>query len=58
MINFKNNDNKCFLWYHVEHLNQPNKNPQKIIKKDKKLVDSLDYKSPFTDIVYNILVVK
>ena len=58
MINFKNNDNKCFLWCHVGHLNQSNKNPQKIIKKDKKLVDSLDYKSPFTDIVYNILVVK
>ena len=21
LINIKNNDNKCFLWYHVRHLN-------------------------------------
>ena len=45
LINIKNCDNKCFPWCHVKHLNQSNKNPQRITKKDKKLADSLDYKN-------------
>ena len=45
LINIKNDDDKCFLWCHVRHLNHSNKNPQRITKKDKKLVDSLDYKN-------------
>ena len=44
LINIKNDDDKCFLWCHVRHLNQSNKNPQRITKKNKKLVDSLDQK--------------
>ena len=44
LINIKNNDHKCFLWCHVRHLNHLNKNAQRITKKDKKLVDTLDYK--------------
>ena len=28
-INIQNNENKCFLWCHVRHLNLIDKNPQK-----------------------------
>ena len=31
MINIKHDDNKCFLWCHIGHLNPFNKNPQKKI---------------------------
>ena len=37
LINIKNDDDKCFLWCHVRHLHQSNKNPQRITKKDKKI---------------------
>ena len=43
LINIQNNDNKCFLWCHVKHLNLIDKNPQRITKKDKKLVSKLNY---------------
>ena len=43
MINIKNNDNKCFLWCHVGHLNSVSKNLQRITKEDEKLVSSLNY---------------
>ena len=42
LINIQNDDNKCFLWDHVRHLNLVNKNPQKITKKDKELVSKLN----------------
>ena len=42
LINIKNNDNKCFLWCHVRHLNSVSKNPQRIRKKGK-LVSSANY---------------
>ena len=29
LINIKNNDNRCFLWCHVRHLNLIDKHPQK-----------------------------
>ena len=32
LINIKNNDNKCFIWCHVRHLNSVSKNPQRITK--------------------------
>ena len=34
MINIRNND-KCFLWCHIRHLNLVKKNPQRITKEDK-----------------------
>ena len=34
LINIQNNDNKCFLWCHVRHLNCVDKNQQRITKKD------------------------
>ena len=40
-INVKDNDNKCFLWCRIRHLNLLDKNPQWITKIDKKLIDSL-----------------
>ena len=43
LINIKNNDNKCFLWCHIRHLNLSDKNPQRITKEDKKLVSRLNY---------------
>ena len=43
LINIKNNDNKCFLWCHVRHLNLVRRNANRITKEDKKVADSLDY---------------
>ena len=43
LINVQNNDNKCFLWCHVRHLNLIDKNPQRITKKGKELVSKLNY---------------
>ena len=36
LINIKNNDNKCFLWCHIRHLNPLKKHPDRITKADKK----------------------
>ena len=43
MINIQNDDNKCFLWCHIRHLNLIDKNPQTITKKDKELVSKPNY---------------
>ena len=43
MKGLKNNDNKCFLWCHVRHLNLVDKNPQRITRKDRELVSELNY---------------
>ena len=43
LINIKNNDNKCFLWCHVRHLHPLDKNPQRITKEDKNMINDLDY---------------
>ena len=32
LINIQNNDNICFLWCHVRHLNLNDENPQRITK--------------------------
>ena len=42
-INIKNNDNKCFLWCHIRHLGFVEKYPQRITKKDKEMINKLDY---------------
>ena len=36
LINIKNEDNECFRWCHIRHLNPQEKNPQRIKKEDKK----------------------
>ena len=38
LINLKNEDNKCFLWCHIRHLNPAKKDPQRITKKDREFV--------------------
>ena len=43
LINIKNNDNKCFLWCHIRHLNPLKLYPERITKVDKKMINDLDY---------------
>ena len=43
LINIQNDDNKCFLWCHVRHLNFTDKNSQRIKKKDREFVNELNY---------------
>ena len=43
LLNIKNNDNKCFLWCHIRHLNLLKTHPERITKVDKKMVNDLDY---------------
>ena len=43
LSNFKNKDNKCFLWCHVRYLNLVNKDAERISKKDEELANTLDY---------------
>ena len=43
LIKIKNNDNKCFLWCHVRHLNLIKKHPKRINKEDKRLTNNLNY---------------
>ena len=45
LINIKNNQNKCFLWCHIRHLNLVKKHPKKIAKEDKNMIRDLDYES-------------
>ena len=41
LINIKNKDQKCFLWYHVRHINPSKEHPGRIKKADKKLLKNL-----------------
>ena len=43
LINIKNKDQKCFLWYHVRHINPSKKHPGRIKKADKKIAEKRDY---------------
>ena len=43
LINMKNEDNECFRWCHIRHLNPQDKNPQRIKKTDKEYINKLDY---------------
>ena len=43
LINIKNNDNKCFIWCHIRHLNPLKKRLERITKSDKSMVNDLDY---------------
>ena len=43
LINIQNDDQKCFLWCHVRHINLVKIHPQKIEREDKKLANSLNY---------------
>ena len=43
LINMKNEDDECFRWCHIRHLNPQDKTPHPIKKSDKEYVDKLDY---------------
>ena len=56
LINMKNDDNECFRWCHIRHLNQQDKYPQRIKKSDRKYIEKLDYSGiefPVTTKQYN-----
>ena len=43
LINIKNNDQKCFLWCYIRHINPVKIHPERIRQIDKGLVNDLDY---------------
>ena len=43
LIDIKNDDNKCFLWCHIKHLNPLKIHPERITKEDKNMVNDLDH---------------
>ena len=43
LINIKNNDNKCFPWCHIRHLNLFKIHPERITKIDKKTINDVNY---------------
>ena len=43
LINMKNEDEECFRWYHIRHLNPQIKYPERINKEDKKMINELNY---------------
>lgn len=56
LINMKNEDNECFRWCHIRHLNPQAKYPQRIKKVDKQYIENLDYSGiefPVTTKQYN-----
>ena len=56
LINMKNKDDKCFRWCHIRHLNPQEKDPQRIKKEDKKMINELNYDgidSPLSQKHYN-----
>ena len=44
LTSITSNNNKCFLWCHIRHLNPLNIHPERITKADKSMVNDLDYK--------------
>ena len=43
LINIKSNDQKCFLWCHVRHINPLKEHSERIQKTDRKIVCNLNY---------------
>ena len=43
LINIKNNDQKCFLWCHVSHINPVKTHPERVTQKYRKIANSHDY---------------
>ena len=44
LINIKNNDQKCFLWCHVRHINLVEEHPGRIKKTDRRIASNINYK--------------
>ena len=43
LINIKNNNAECFRWCHIRHFDLQEKDPQRIKKEDKKMINELNY---------------
>ena len=43
LISIKNNDQKCFLWCHVRHINPVKDHPGRITRVDKGIANNLNY---------------
>ena len=43
LINIKNNDQKCFLWCHVRHINPVEEHTERIKKTDRRIASNLNY---------------
>ena len=43
LINLQNEDNECFRWCHIRHLNPQKKDPQRIKQVDKEYIKNLNY---------------
>ena len=43
LINIKNKDDECFRWCHIRYLNPQAKDPQRIKKVDKEMINELNY---------------
>ena len=43
LVNIKNNDNKCFLWWHIRYLHPLKTHPERITRADTKIVSDLLY---------------
>ena len=43
LINIKNNDQKCFLWCHIRHINPVKIHPVRITLEDKERANNLNY---------------
>ena len=43
LINIKNNDQKCFLWCRVRHINPVKEHPERIKKTDRDIACKLNY---------------
>ena len=43
LINIKNNNQKCFLWSHIRHVNPVKIPPERITQKDTEIVNDLNY---------------
>ena len=43
LINIKNKDDECLRWCHIRHINPQEKNPQRIKKEDKEMINELNY---------------
>ena len=41
LINIKSNDNKCFLWCHIKHLDPLRIHPERITKANNKMINDL-----------------
>ena len=50
LINIKNKDQKCFLWFHVRHINPSKEHPERIRKIDKKLVKHITNPEKITEV--------